>query len=76
MPRRQNLTMAALSVSFIGKACLETMPVLDVAQVDERGTYRKGTFVANPAGTAHSVWSDEGCAVPFQWERPVEIIEG
>lgn len=55
---------------------LETIFVLDGAQADERGTYRKGTFVANPEGTAHSVWSDEGCAVLIQWERPVEIIKG
>ncbi|MFK7871201.1 MAG: cupin domain-containing protein [Roseobacter sp.] len=54
---------------------LETIFVLEGAQSDKRGTYPKGSFVLNPAGSTHSVWSDEGCVVLIQWERPVEILE-
>ena len=52
---------------------LETIYVLQGAQSDERGTYREGDYVLNPEGTSHSVWSDTGCVVLIQWERPVEL---
>jgi anti-sigma factor ChrR (cupin superfamily) len=54
---------------------LETILVLDGMQSDERGDYAKGTLVLNPEGTTHSVWSEQGCAVLIQWERPVQILE-
>lgn len=54
---------------------LETILVLEGAQSDERGTYPEGSFVLNPEGSAHSVWSDTGCVVLIQWERTVEILE-
>ena len=54
---------------------LETILVLEGAQSDERGTYSKGSFVVNPAGSTHSVWSDEGCVVLIQWEQPVEFLD-
>ena len=54
---------------------LETILVLDGVQSDERGDYPKGTLVLNPEGTSHSVWSESGCAVLIQWERPIEILE-
>ena len=54
---------------------LETIVVLDGAQSDERGRYPAGTVVLNPEGTEHSVWSDEGCVVLIQWDRPVEFID-
>ncbi|WP_068114320.1 cupin domain-containing protein [Tropicimonas marinistellae] len=54
---------------------LETILVLEGSQSDERGRYGAGSLVLNPAGTAHSVWSDEGCTVLIQWERPVEFLE-
>ncbi|MCI4665523.1 MAG: cupin domain-containing protein [Neomegalonema sp.] len=54
---------------------LETILVLDGAQSDERGVYHEGTLVLNPEGSVHSVWSDAGCVVLIQWERPVEFIE-
>jgi len=56
-------------------AGLETILVLDGAQSDERGHYAAGTFVLNPEGSVHSVWSDEGCTVLIQWERPVEMLD-
>lgn len=54
---------------------LETILVLDGVQSDERGDYPKGSFILNPEGSSHSVWSETGCAVLIQWERPVEILE-
>lgn len=54
---------------------LETILVLDGVQSDERGDYPKGALILNPEGTRHSVWSETGCAVLIQWERPVEILE-
>jgi len=54
---------------------LETILVLDGTQCDEQGSYPPGTLVVNPEGSIHSVWSDTGCAVLIQWERPVQILE-
>ncbi|WP_300034258.1 cupin domain-containing protein [uncultured Roseobacter sp.] len=54
---------------------LETIVVLDGIQSDERGDYGKGTLILNPEGTTHSVWSEHGCAVLIQWERPVRVLE-
>lgn len=48
--------------------------VLEGTQSDERGDYPAGSLVLNPEGTAHSVWSDEGCVVLIQWERPVAFL--
>ena len=56
-------------------AGLETILVLDGAQSDERGSYPKGSFVFNPAGSEHSVWSDEGCVILIQWDKPVVFLE-
>ena len=53
----------------------ETILVLSGSQSDERGDYPKGTFIVNAAGTEHSVWSEEGCIVLVQWQRPVEFID-
>lgn len=55
---------------------LETIFVLEGSQNDERGHYPAGTLVLNPEGSAHSVWSDEGCVVLIQWQRPVRILDG
>lgn len=54
---------------------LETILVLDGIQCDERGSYSQGSLVMNPEGSEHSVWSDTGCAVLIQWERPVQMLE-
>jgi anti-sigma factor ChrR (cupin superfamily) len=54
---------------------LETILVLDGAQSDERGRYPAGSFLINPEGSSHSVWSDIGCVVLIQWDRPVEFLE-
>ena len=53
---------------------LETILVLEGVQSDERGDYPAGTLVLNPAGTEHSVWSEGGCVVLIQWERPVRFL--
>lgn len=54
---------------------LETILVLDGAQSDERGRYPAGSFLVNPEGSSHSVWSDIGCVVLIQWDRPVQFLE-
>jgi anti-sigma factor ChrR (cupin superfamily) len=54
---------------------LETILVLSGSQSDENGTYAAGSLVFNPTNTDHSVWSDDGCTVLIQWEKPVEFLE-
>lgn len=54
---------------------LETILVLQGTQSDERGDYPTGSLILNPEGTAHSVWSTEGCVVLIQWQRPVRFLE-
>ncbi|OWU84389.1 allophanate hydrolase [Oceanicola sp. 22II-s10i] len=54
---------------------LETVLVLEGSQTDENGHYPTGSFVLNPPGTQHSVWSDEGCVVLIQWTEPVVFLE-
>lgn len=53
---------------------LETIIVLEGEQSDEYGDYPKGSFVINPPGSEHSVWSPDGCVVLIQWERAVEFV--
>ena len=53
---------------------LETILVLSGSQSDDDGTYDTGTIVFNPAGSEHRVWSDPGCVVLIQWERPVAFV--
>lgn len=54
---------------------LETILVLDGVQSDEAGNYGPGSYIVNAPGTEHSVWSDTGCVVLIQWDRPVKILE-
>lgn len=56
-------------------AGLETILVLDGIQSDEAGDYPAGSFIINRAGSVHSVWTDTGCVVLIQWNRPVVILE-
>lgn len=63
------------SVPYHRHTGLETIMVLDGAQSDETARYPKGSLIVNPEGSAHSVWSDEGCVVLIQWQSPVEFIE-
>jgi anti-sigma factor ChrR (cupin superfamily) len=53
---------------------LETVLVLEGSQSDQRGRHHTGDIVFNAAGTAHSVWSEDGCVVLIQWERPIRIM--
>lgn len=53
---------------------LETILVLDGIQSDETGDYAKGCYIVNAAGSEHSVWSETGCVVLIQWDRPVRIL--
>jgi anti-sigma factor ChrR (cupin superfamily) len=49
----------------------EHVYVLSGEQSDDRGTYPKGSFVINPPGTTHRVWSKHGCLVLIVWQKPV-----
>ncbi|KAB8122920.1 allophanate hydrolase [Komagataeibacter medellinensis] len=53
----------------------ETIIVLTGAQSDEHGTYRAGDVVVNTPGSAHRVWSDDGCLVLISWGKPVRILD-
>ncbi|EHS50983.1 anti-ECFsigma factor, ChrR [Rhizobium sp. PDO1-076] len=53
---------------------LETILVLQGTQSDEAGDYGPGCCVVNAKGSEHSVWSDTGCVVLIQWDRPVSIL--
>jgi anti-sigma factor ChrR (cupin superfamily) len=54
---------------------LETILVLEGVQSDETGDYGKGSYLVNAPGTEHSVWSNAGCVVLIQWDKPVLILE-
>ena len=53
---------------------LETILVLEGSQSDETGHYQAGTCVINPIDSEHSVWSEQGCVVLIQWQKPVEFV--
>lgn len=53
---------------------VETILILDGVQSDESGDHATGSFLVNAEGTQHSVWSETGCVVLIQWDRPVEIL--
>jgi anti-sigma factor ChrR (cupin superfamily) len=53
---------------------LETILVLEGTQSDDRGDYPQGSFILNPEGTSHRVWSETGCVVLIQWTLPVEFL--
>lgn len=53
----------------------ETILVLEGSQSDENGTYVRGDVIINPAGSCHSVWSDEGCVVLLHWAEPVRFLD-
>ncbi|MGO8381455.1 hypothetical protein ACC745_38490, partial [Rhizobium ruizarguesonis] len=42
---------------------------------DETGDYISGSYIVNAPGSEHSVWSDTGCMVLIEWDRPVKILE-
>lgn len=53
---------------------LETIVVLDGVQSDDSGDYGVGSVVFNPPGTEHAVWSEHGCVVLIQWDRPIVFL--
>lgn len=54
---------------------LETILVLEGSQSDETGRYHAGSYIVNAPGSEHSVWSDDGCVVLIQWDKPVQILD-
>lgn len=53
---------------------IETILVLAGSQSDESGCYETGSLVINPVGSVHSVWSNDGCVVLIQWDKPVQFV--
>jgi anti-sigma factor ChrR (cupin superfamily) len=53
----------------------EHIYVLSGEQCDDRGRYPAGSFVVNPPGSGHRVWSPEGCLVLIVWQRAVAFQE-
>lgn len=53
---------------------LETVIVLEGSQSDENGHYPAGSVVFNPAGSVHSIRSEEGCVVLIQWALPIIFL--
>jgi len=64
---------AGASVPYHVHLGIEHVLVLNGSQEDEHGRYSCGASTTNPAGTAHSVTSSEGCVVGIVWERPIEF---
>lgn len=50
--------------------------VLEGSQSDERGEYEAGSYVFNPAGSHHAVFSRGGCLVLIHWRGPVAFMDG
>lgn len=48
--------------------------VIQGTQSDEHGEYGAGSYVFNPAGSRHAVYSREGCLVLIQWRAPVALV--
>lgn len=48
--------------------------VIQGSQSDEHGEYGAGSYVFNPAGSRHWVYSREGCLVLIQWRGPVALV--
>ncbi len=52
----------------------EHVYVLSGCQEDEHGSYDAGSYVYNPMGTTHRVWSEEGCLVLIHWRAPIRFL--
>ena len=52
----------------------EHVYVLTGCQEDEYGGYEAGGYIYNPIGTAHRVWSEEGCLVLMHWRAPIRYL--
>ena len=53
----------------------EMIVVLEGAQSDESGTYKRGDVIVNPVGSQHAVWSPDGCVVLLNWSKPVRFLD-
>jgi anti-sigma factor ChrR (cupin superfamily) len=52
----------------------EHVYVLEGEQSDENGSYPAGSFVINPPGSGHSVWSDSGCLALLVWSNSITFL--
>jgi anti-sigma factor ChrR (cupin superfamily) len=53
----------------------EHVYMLEGSQEDETGSYDEGSYVYNPTGTGHRVWSEEGCLALIHWRAPVRYLQ-
>lgn len=53
----------------------EELFVLDGELADQNGSYPKGTWLRNPAGSAHEVYSDAGCTIWLKLGHLAKPIE-
>lgn len=53
----------------------EHVYMLEGSQEDETGSYAEGSYVYNPTGTGHRVWSEEGCLALIHWRAPVTFLQ-
>ncbi len=52
-----------------------TILILEGSQSDEQGCHSaSGTLLINPEAVSTGSWSDEGCVVLIQWNRPVQFL--
>jgi anti-sigma factor ChrR (cupin superfamily) len=59
------------TVPFHRHAGYEHVLVLSGSQTDHNGRHTADTLVINPPGSAHAIFSEEGCIVLVIWERAV-----
>ena len=53
----------------------EHIIVLSGSQMDQKGTYDAGSFVANPPGSEHCVLSPLGCVALLIWEKTPIFVD-
>lgn len=52
----------------------EFILVLTGSESDAMATYQAGDFIANPPGSRHRVWTEQGNTVLIVWELPVRFV--
>lgn len=53
----------------------EHILILEGEQSDDLGSYPAGTFVINPPGSKHRLYSEEGCLALLIYNKPVRFLE-
>lgn len=53
----------------------EHILILEGEQSDDDGSYPAGTFVINPPGSKHRLYSEDGCLALLIYNKPVRFLE-